>query len=321
MQRISVVTAGGDAPGMNACLRAIVRTAIREGIEVIGIEEGFAGLIKGKTRKMDFHSVSGIINRGGTILRTKRCEEMKTPKGLAKATEIIRKKKIEGLIVIGGDGSFSGGLELHRVTRIPIIGVPASIDNDIAGADTTIGFDTAVDTALEAVSKIRDTAFSHERIFIIEVMGRRSGFLALQVGLVCGAEIILIPEVDYNLDAIIKQLKKSRREHRKRSVIIVMAEGAGNPNVIANHIKNVTGYEVRVSTLGYIQRGGRPTARSIRLASVFGYRAAKLLPKIKSAKMLGLEREKVVVRPLDYPFTHKKRIDSELYRLANALSV
>jgi len=320
MRKIGVVTAGGDAPGINACLRAVVRTAIHDGLEVIGIEDGFAGLIGGKTREMGLRSVSGIINRGGTILRTRRCNEMRTPEGLSKAAKVIKRKKIEGLIIIGGDGSFRGGWALHRVAKIPIVGIPASIDNDIAGTETTIGFDTAVNTALRAISKIRDTAFSLERIFIVEVMGRESGFLALHIGLVCGAEIILIPELDYSLDAIVKKLREFRRAG-KRSVIIVMAEGAGNPAAIANHIKHVTGYDVRVSTLGYIQRGGMPTARSTWLASVFGHRAAKLLPRIKSAKMLGIEGGRVVVHPLDHPIKHKKRIDFRLYDMAGILSI
>ncbi len=205
MQRIGVVTAGGDAPGMNAAIRSIVRTAIFHGLEVMGIERGYMGLIEGQIRPLSPRSVSGIINLGGTILKTDRCEEMKSIKGIQKAADVLKTHGIEGLIVIGGDGSFRGASELHRASELPVIGVPATIDNDVAGTDTTIGFDTAVNAALFAIDRIRDTATSHERIFVVEVMGSKHGFLALEVGLAGGAEFILVPEIEYNLRDIGKK--------------------------------------------------------------------------------------------------------------------
>jgi len=320
MKRIAVTTAGGDAPGMNACLRAVIRSAIYYGLEVVGFEEGYWGLIKDKKRRMDLRSVSGIISWGGTILKTKRCEEIKTKKGIEKAARVLKRNRIEGLITIGGEGSFKGGVELYQASRIPLVGIPASIDNDIAGTEDTIGFDTAVNTALDSIQKIRDTASSHERIFIIEVMGRERGFISLAVGLACGAEIILVPEIKYNLSKISQELEKGRKSGKKSS-IIVMAEGAGASYAIAHQIRDVTGYEVRVSVIGYIQRGGSPTARSVNLANIFGHQAVKVLMRTKSAKMVGWEKGKVVVLPLAYSARHRKEIDKNLYRLAHILAI
>ncbi|MEM2875084.1 MAG: ATP-dependent 6-phosphofructokinase [Candidatus Hadarchaeales archaeon] len=320
MRRIAVATTGGDAPGMNACIRAVVRGAVAQGMEVVGIEEGFEGMIEGKMKRMNSRSVSGIINRGGTILRTSRCEEIRREEGIRKAIANLRRWKVSGLIIIGGEGSFRGGWDLHRASRLPIVGIPASIDNDIAGTELTIGFDTAVNTALEAINKIRDTAFSHERVFLVEVMGRTRGFLALEVGLACGAEMILIPEVKYTVDEIVSRLREWRRAG-KSSIIIVMAEGAGSPDAIAEHISDITGYEVRVSRLGYIQRGGAPTALSIKLAMLFGTHAVGLIKRLKGAKMLGIERGKIVERSLNYPLLNRKKIDMDLYRLANSMSI
>lgn len=320
MKRIAVITAGGDAPGMNACLRAIVRSAIYYGLEVVGIEEGYWGLIEDKKRRMDLRSVSGIISWGGTILKTKRCEEIKTKKGIEKAVRVLKRNRIDGLITIGGEGSFKGGIEIYRASRIPLVGIPASIDNDIAGTEDTIGFDTAVNTALDSIQKIRDTASSHERIFIIEVMGRERGFISLAVGLACGAEIILVPEIKYNLSKISQELEKGRKSGKKSS-IIVMAEGAGASYAIAHQIRDVTGYEVRVSVIGYIQRGGSPTARSVNLANLFGHQAVKVLMRTKSAKMVGWKEGKVVVLPLGYSTKHRKEIDKNLYRLAHILAI
>ncbi|NIM02890.1 ATP-dependent 6-phosphofructokinase [bacterium] len=320
MKRIAINTAGGDAPGMNACLRAVVRSAIYYGLEVVGFEEGYWGLIKDKKRRMDLRSVSGIISWGGTVLKTKRCEQMKTKKGIQKAGEVLKRNRIDGLITIGGDGSFKGGMELYRASRIPIVGIPASIDNDIPGTEDTIGFDTAVNTALESIQKIRDTASSHDRIFIIEVMGRERGFIALAVGLASGAEIILVPEVRYNLSKISQELEQGRKTGKKSS-IIVMAEGAGAAYAIAHQIRDVTGYEVRVSVVGYIQRGGSPTARSVNLANLFGHQAVKTLMRARSARMVGWEKGEVVVHPLDYVTRQKKEIDRNLYRLAHILAI
>lgn len=320
MRRIAVTTAGGDAPGMNACLRAVVRSAIYYGLEVVGFEEGYWGLIKDKKRRMDLRSVSGIISWGGTILRTRRCEEIKTKKGIEQAVAVLKKNGISGLITIGGDGAFRGGIELYQASRIPLVGVPASIDNDISGTEDTIGFDTAVNTALSSIQKIRDTAFSHERIFIIEVMGRERGFIALAVGLASGAEIILVPEIKYSLSRITQELEKGRKSGKKSS-IIVMAEGAGAAYAIAHQISDVTGYEVRVSVVGYIQRGGSPTARSVNLANLFGHSAVRVLTRTKLAKMVGWQKGQVVVLPLQYSVRHRKEIDNNLYRLAQILAI
>jgi 6-phosphofructokinase 1 len=282
MRRIGVVTAGGDAPGMNAAIRSVVRTAIFHGLEVIGIERGYAGLIEGQIRPLGARSVSGIINLGGTILRTARCEEIKAQQGLQKVANTLKTNEIEGLIVIGGDGSFRGAGELHQATGLPVVGVPATIDNDVAGTDTTIGFDTAVNTALFAIDRIRDTATSHERVFVVEVMGRKRGFLALEIGLAGGAEFILVPEIEYKVQDICRKLKMGRSEGKtseiiimaegegKTSEIIIMAEGAGNSSNIAEQARRETGCDVRLTVLGHVQRGGSPSARSRILANRFG---------------------------------------------------
>jgi len=319
MRRIGVVTAGGDAPGMNAAIRSVVRSAIHGHLEVIGFERGYAGLITGQTRRMGPRSVSGIINLGGTILKTRRCEEIKTPEGLEKAAETLKKYKIDGLITIGGDGTFRGASQIHEVSGVPIVGIPATIDNDVAGTDTTIGFDTAVNTALSAIDKIRDTATSHERIFVVEVMGRRRGFLALEVGLAGGAEEILVPEIKFDLNVICERLKRARKEG-KTSEIIVMAEGAGDSRKIVDCIAKTTGYEVRLTVLGHIQRGGCPTAFSRRLACQFGNEAVQLLLNGAEKKMVGIRNGKIISVDLEYAWKEKKELDLRLYKLAKILS-
>ncbi|MEM2513347.1 MAG: 6-phosphofructokinase [Candidatus Bathyarchaeia archaeon] len=320
MRRIGVVTAGGDAPGMNASIRAIVRSAVYNNLEVVGIERGYAGLIEGRWRILDRRSVSGIINMGGTILRTIRCEEIKTDEGIERAAEFLKSIGVEGLIVIGGDGTFRGASRLYEASGIPMIGVPATIDNDVAGTDTTIGFDTAVNTALDAIDKIRDTATSHERIFIVEVMGRRRGFLALEVGLAGGAEIILIPEIKTDLNRICERIKRDREEG-KISEIIVMAEGAGDSRKITEHIAEETGYNVRLAVLGHIQRGGIPTARSRTIACEFGYKAVELLLTGEYKRMVGLKGKEITFVDLDYSWMVEKEIDLSRYKLAEMLSL
>ncbi len=319
LRRIGVVTAGGDAPGMNAAIRAIVRSAIYNRLEVIGFERGYAGLIDGQARRLGPRSVSGIINLGGTILKTVRCERMKTQEGLEKASETLKEYKIDGLVVIGGDGTFRGGSRLYRVSGVPIVGVPATIDNDVAGTDTTIGFDTAVNTAIYAIDRIRDTATSHERIFVVEVMGRNRGFLALEVGLAEGAEIILVPEVKFNLEEICDRLKHAYKKG-KTSEIIVMAEGAGDSRSIVDYIKKETKYEVRLTVLGHIQRGGSPTARSRLLACLFGNYAVELLLSGVKKRMVGIRGKDITSVDLDYSWSETKELDLRLYRLAQILS-
>jgi len=319
MKRIGVVTPGGDAPGMNAAIRSVVRSAIYNGLKVIGFERGYAGLIKGQARPMGPRSVSGIINLGGTILKTLRCEEMETHEGIEKAAEVLKDCSIDGLVVIGGDGTCRGALELHKASGIPIIGIPATIDNDVAGTDTTIGFDTAVNTALSAIDKIRDTATSHERIFVVEVMGRERGFLALEVGLAGGAETIIVPEVNFDLDKICERLE-SAREEGKTSEIIVMAEGAGDSREVADYIAKRTGYQVRLTTLGYLQRGGVPTAASRVLACEFGHHAVELLLKGERKSVVGIRGGEIVSSDLEYTCKRRKELDLHRYRLAEILS-
>ncbi|RLI04962.1 6-phosphofructokinase [Candidatus Bathyarchaeota archaeon] len=319
VKRIGVVTAGGDAPGMNAAIRSVVRSAIHNGLEVIGFERGYAGLIEGQSRPLGARSVSGIINLGGTILKTVRCKEMKTPEGIEKAAENLKKHRIDGLVTIGGDGTFTGASKLYQVSGVPMIGIPATIDNDVMGTDTTIGFDTAVNTALSAIDKIRDTATSHERIFVVEVMGRKRGFLALEVGLAGGAEIILLPEVKFDMEKVCEKVR-SAREAGKTSEIIVMAEGAGDSREVAKRIAEETGYQVRLTVLGYIQRGGIPTAKSRILASQFGYHAVELLLSGEKKRMVGIQNGKIHSVDLDYSWKVRKELDLEKYQLAEILS-
>lgn len=319
MKRIGVVTAGGDAPGMNAAIRAVVRTALFNGRQVVGIEKGYAGLIERKIQPLDIRSVSGIINRGGTILKTARCEEIKTPQGIQKAVQTIKDYEIDALVIIGGDGSFRGASELHKACGVPVIGVPATIDNDVFGTDTTIGFDTAVNTALFSIDRIRDTATSHERVFIVEVMGRKRGFLALAVGFAEGAEFILVPEIKFNLESICEKLKQGR-EKEKTSEIIVKAEGAGDSAKIAEEIKEKTGYDVRLTILGHTLRGGPPTAQSRILANQFGSFAVNLLLKDEKKNMVGLKGQRLVSIDLDDSWKRWKDLNKGLYRLAEILS-
>ncbi|WP_456330885.1 ATP-dependent 6-phosphofructokinase, partial [Fervidibacter sacchari] len=268
MKRIGVLTSGGDAPGMNACIRAVVRTAIAKGLEVIGIMRGYAGLLRGEFRPMDLRSVSGIMHLGGTILKSSRCPEFLTPEGRAQAAEQVCKAGIEGLIAIGGNGTSTGAHLFWQEQQIPILVCASTIDNDLYGSDFTIGFDTAVTTAVHAIDKIKDTAAAHERIFFVEVMGRHRGFLALYAGLAGGCEEILVPEKPTDIDAICERLMEGRRRG-KTSSIVVVAEGdeAGGAFAIAEQVKQRTGLDVRVTVLGHIQRGGTPTPRDRILAS------------------------------------------------------
>jgi 6-phosphofructokinase 1 len=319
MRKIGVVTAGGDAPGMNAAIRSVVRSAIHNQLEVVGFERGYAGIIERQAKPMGPRSVSGIINLGGTILKTSRCEEIKTPEGLEKAAESMKDLGIEGLVAIGGDGTFRGASELYKASGISMIGVPATIDNDVAGTETTIGFDTAVNTALSAIDKIRDTATSHERIFVVEVMGRTRGFLALEVGLAGGAEIILVPEIKLDLESICEGLKRDRKEG-KVSEIIVMAEGAGNSNEVVNFITQRTGFLARLTVFGYIQRGGMPTAQSRILAAEFGHHAINLLLEREKKRMVAIQKGRITSVDLDESCRKTKRLDLKRLKLAETIS-
>lgn len=320
MQRIAVMTSGGDAPGMNAAIRAVVRKAIYHGIEVIGINRGYNGFIEGDMWPMNLGSVADIIHRGGTKLHTARSEEFKTPEGRAKAYANVKRFGVEGLVVIGGDGSFKGAQLFHAEHNLPIVCVPGTIDNDIPGTDYTIGFDTCVNNVVDAINKIRDTATSHERTFIVEVMGRNSGFIALNAGLAGGAESIIVPEVPYDINEICKKLMRGVKRGKLHSIILV-AEGAASGLEIGRQIKEITGHDTRVTILGHLQRGGIPTAFDRLLASRMGAKAVDVLRSGGTDKVIGVRAGEIVEYDLNDVFTQEKHIDKEMLELANALSI
>jgi 6-phosphofructokinase 1 len=319
LRNIGVVTSGGDAPGMNAAIRAVVRIAYSKNFQVFGFEKGWEGLLTNTFRRLTPRSVGGIIQLGGTILRTSRCPEFKKKEGIKKAAETLALNNVDGLIVIGGDGSFRGALELSRETDSLIVGVPATIDNDVFGTDETIGFDTAVNTAVEEIDKIRDTAISHERIFIVEVMGRTRGFLASTIGLTVGAEIILVPEEKCEREEIFKTIKENSAKGKK-SGIIVAAEGIGDTRKIGAEIEKDAGTEVRLSVLGYAQRGGSPTARSRLLASLFADKAVELLSQENSSSVVGLLNGRIATLDIKKSCETEKPLDLSLLDLANVLA-
>ncbi|NLW07027.1 MAG: 6-phosphofructokinase [Clostridia bacterium] len=319
MHTIGVLTSGGDAPGMNAAIRAVVRRAAALGVEVIGIARGYAGLVQGDFHRLNSGSVADIIHRGGTVLLTARSAEFRTKAGQAKAIDNLNREGIEGLIVIGGDGSLHGAVELAKM-GLSVVGIPATIDNDIAGTDYTIGFDTAVGTAVEAINRIRDTATSHERNFIIEVMGRHSGQIALASGIAGGAEIILIPEYPVDYDLIVERLERGRKRGKLHSIVVV-AEGVGSAFEIGREIARRTRLESRVTILGHIQRGGTPTAFDCLLASKLGARAVEVLLAGGSSRMVASVANKILDLDLEPLLKAKKGIDPELYRLAEVLAL
>lgn len=320
LKRIAVMTSGGDAPGMNACIRAVVRCALSHGLEVYGIRRGYAGLLNEEIEPMTSLSVGGIINRGGTILCTARSEAFKTPEGVRKGAEILQKYGIEGFVIIGGDGSMRGGVELTRISDVRVMGVPSTIDNDIPGTDYAIGFDTAVNTALDAIDKVRDTAYSHERVFVTEVMGRRNGFIALEVGLAGGAEAILIPEVPYDLAELLEMLHRSY-ERGKHSSIIVVAEGACRAEDVKNFLQAHTPYHVRAMVLGHIQRGGAPTAFDRVLATQLGVHAVERLLDGHTNEMVGVSGGQLVCVPIEYIPTTQKTIDVRKLEIASMMAI
>ncbi|WP_026104985.1 6-phosphofructokinase [Halalkalibacterium ligniniphilum] len=319
MKRIGVLTSGGDSPGMNAAIRAVVRKAIYHDIEVYGIYYGYSGLIAGEIKKMELGSVGDIIHRGGTMLYTARCEEFKTLEGQMKGIAQLKKFGIEGLVVIGGDGSFRGAQKL-TAQGFPTIGVPGTIDNDIPGTDFTIGFDTALNTVIDAIDKIRDTATSHERTYVIEVMGRDAGDLALWSGLADGAETIIIPEADYDMDEIIGRLNRGQERGKKHSIIIV-AEGVGSGIEFGKRISDATGTETRVTVLGHIQRGGSPTGMDRVLASRLGAKAVDLLIEGKAGVTVGIQKNELVYHDIDEVLSKGRCVDLDLYRLSQELSI
>lgn len=319
MKKIGVLTSGGDSPGMNAAIRAVVRKAIYHGLEVYGINYGYTGLITGDMRKLELGSVGDIIHRGGTMLYTARCDEFKTEEGRQKAIDEMNRYGIEGLIVIGGDGSFRGAAKLTE-KGFPCIGIPGTIDNDIPGTDFTIGFNTALNTVIDAIDKIRDTATSHERTYVIETMGRNAGDIALWAGLAGGAESIIIPEVDYSMDDIIARILRGHERGKKHSIIIV-AEGVGSGIELSKKIQEATKLETRATVLGYIQRGGKPTAIDRTLASRLGARAVELLLEGKAGRMVGIERNEIVDHDILDVLSRVHKIDEEMYKLSQELSI
>ena len=319
MKKIAVLTSGGDAPGMNAAIRAVVRKSIFHGLDIYGVENGFQGLMEGNIRKMEIGSVGDIIQRGGTILFSARSLEFKTAAGQQKGIDQLKKYGIEGLIVIGGDGSFRGAQKLTE-NGFPCIGVPGTIDNDIPGTDFTIGFDTALNTIIEAIDKIRDTATSHERTYVIEVMGRDAGDLALWAGLADGAESILIPEKKGDFQAVINKLKRGHERGKKHSIII-LAEGVGSGFAYGKRIQDATDLETRVTVLGHIQRGGSPSASDRVLASRLGAKAVDLLLAGEGGKMVGIQQNKLVDHDILEILKQKHITNLDMYQLSNELSI
>jgi 6-phosphofructokinase 1 len=319
MKKIAIVTSGGDAPGMNAAIRAVTRIAYSKNMEVYGFERGWDGLITNTFRSLTPRSVGGIIHLGGTILHTSRSPQFREKKGVRKAAKNLIQNDIEGLVIVGGNGSFAAALELGKETDTLLVGLPATIDNDVFGTDETVGFDTAVNTAVTEIDKIRDTAISHERVFIVEVMGRTRGFLATTVGLTVGAEVILVPEVKLEKEKIIKKLEENSAKGKK-SGIIVAAEGIGDTRKLAAEIEKDTGTEVRLSILGYAQRGGSPTARSRLLANLFANEAVELLSKQQGNRIVGLQKGRVTSIELEKSCKNEKPLDLGLLKLANVLA-
>ncbi|MEL6132916.1 MAG: 6-phosphofructokinase [Bacteroidota bacterium] len=323
MKRIGVYTSGGDAPGMNACLRAVVRTAVANNIEVVGIRRGYQGMIEGDFVQMQASSVSNIIQRGGTILKSSRSAQFRTPEGRQRAYNRIREAGIEGLVAIGGDGTFAGANRFCQEFKIPVVGAPGTIDNDLYGTDFTIGYDTALNTAMEAIDKIRDTADSHNRLFIVEVMGRDAGFIALNVGIAGGAEAVLVPETETFIDDICAKLEEGWIRH-KTSSIIVVAEGddaGGAPEVARQVNKRFTHYDTRVVVLGHIQRGGSPTCMDRVLGSRLGYAALEALMEGLSNVMVGLVNNKIVHTSFAKACKLNQEMDRNLLKMVEILSV
>lgn len=324
MKKIAVFTSGGDSPGMNACVRSVVRTAIYKGLDVYGIYHGYEGMIDGNIKRLQSGSVSNIVQRGGTILKSARSQEFRTPEGRKKAYDNLVKHGIEGIVAIGGDGTFTGAKIFFEEYGIPTIGCPGTIDNDIYGTDYTIGFDTAVNTALEAIDKIRDTAAAHDRIFFIEVMGRDAGFIAVESAIGGGAEFVMVPETKTDLDAVVKSLKNLRKT--KTSSIIVVAEGDEEGNAeeimakVKSKIKDNT-KEFKVTTLGHIQRGGSPTARDRVLASRCGMAAVEGLIAGKVNCMAGIMNQEVVYTPFSDCIGKTKQLIPDQLKLIDILSI
>ena len=318
MKKIAVLTSGGDAPGMNAAIRAVVRTAIHNGIEVMGVQRGYAGLINGELFPMNRSSVSDIIQRGGTILRTARCLEFKQEEVRKEAVQILADNGVEALVVIGGDGSFTGAKLLSKL-GVKTIGLPGTIDNDLTYTDYTIGFDTALNTVVDAIDKIRDTSTSHERVSIVEVMGRNCGDIALHTGVACGAEYIITPEKGYDKDELCKVILEGKKAGKMHNLVL-LAEGVGGASELAKYIEDKTGIETRATVLGHIQRGGAPSAFDRVLASRMGSKAIELLMEGKTSKVVGIKDNEIFDQDIDEALALDRRFDKELYRISEEIS-
>lgn len=320
MKRIGILTSGGDAPGMNACIRAVVRTAKYFGMDVFGIRQGYAGLINDDMVPMEMRSVSDIVQRGGTILRTARCVEMLTVEGQKQAVKTLNARGIEGLVVIGGDGSFKGAKCLSDVYGIPTIGIPGTIDNDLAYTDYTLGFDTAVNTCLDIINKLRDTMTSHERISVVEVMGRRCGDIALYSGIASGAEIIIVPEIPYDLEDVVLRINRSRA-NGKHSNIIVLAEGVSTADEFSKKLQAMTTYSVRGTTIGHVQRGGSPSMADRMLAAQFGNKAVRLLKDGVGNRVVGIHKNEIIDLDIIEAVSMEKKFNYELYETLQMISM
>ena len=322
--KIALLTSGGDAPGMNAAIRSVVRTCVFHKIVPIGVYKGYDGLIKGKMSEMNARSVKGIINKGGTILKTARSKDFRTKAGREEAFENLKKNNIDGLIVIGGDGTFTGGLIFSEEFNFPVIGVPATIDNDIFGTSHTVGFDSATNTVMEAIDKIRDTASSHNRLFFIEVMGRDAGHIALNTGIAAGAEEILIPEENLGLDRLIQSLKRSQKTGKSSSIVVVAEGDKTGENVfqLKDYVeKHLSDYEARVAVLGHMQRGGSPTCFDRVLASRLGVKAVESIIDGETISMVGLQNNIVKLTPFKKAIKGITKINTELLKVSDIMSI
>lgn len=318
-KRIAVLTSGGDAPGMNAAIRAVVRTGIYMGYEMLGVYRGYNGLLTKDVKVLELRDVSDIIQRGGTMLFTARSPEYNTPEGVEKAAQNCHELGVEGLVVIGGDGSFRGALDIAS-KGINCIGIPGTIDNDISCSDYTIGFDTAMNTAMRMVDNLRDTTQSHDRCSIVEVMGRNAGYLALRAGIACGATAVIVKEVPHNLDDIIEQMYKAKASG-KQHFILVVAEGVGGVEDMAKYIEQKTGIESRATILGHVQRGGSPTVRDRVIATQMGYHAVELLARGESRRVVAMKDETVVDYPIVEALQMHKEYEFDLHNIAHIVSI
>ena len=323
IKRIAVLTSGGDAPGMNAAVRAVVRTSVFHSIECFAVYKGFQGLINNEIKLINARGVNNIINRGGTVLKSARCMEFKSKNGRLKAFNNLKAKKIDALIIIGGDGSFTGGMIFESEFNFPVVGIPGTIDNDIFGTSHAIGYDTALNTVVDAIDKIRDTAISHNRLFFVEVMGRDAGHIALNTGIGAGAEEILIPEENMGIQRLLQSLKNSEKSGKSSSIVVVAEGDKTGENVfeLASYVeKNMPHYEVKVSVLGHMQRGGKPSCFDRVLASRMGVFAVETLLLGKSNLMVGIDHDKLILSPLKTAVKSKSEINKDLIRISDILS-